>query len=76
MRGTRVSYLDEQQPLEGYLAAPDSARDLPGVLSAWIRTRDYCSNTGGSPLIRFHFRLTPTSTRFAILMNGMPLFMP
>jgi dienelactone hydrolase len=32
MMGTRVSYLDEQQALEGYLAAPDSARDLPGVL--------------------------------------------
>lgn len=32
MMGTRVSYLDEQQPLEGYLAAPDSAHDLPGVL--------------------------------------------
>jgi dienelactone hydrolase len=32
MIGTRVSYLDEQQPLDGYLAAPDSARHLPGVL--------------------------------------------
>jgi hypothetical protein len=33
MIGTRVFYLDEQQPLEGYLAAPDSAHDLPGVLA-------------------------------------------
>jgi hypothetical protein len=32
MMGTRVCYLDEELPLEGYLAAPDSARDLPGVL--------------------------------------------
>ena len=46
------------------------------VKARWIHTRDYCSNAGGSPLIRFHFRLTLTSTRFAILMNGMPLFMP
>jgi dienelactone hydrolase len=38
MMGTWVSYLDEQQPLEGYLAAPDSARDLPGVLvvPSWL----------------------------------------
>jgi dienelactone hydrolase len=32
MMGTRASCLDEQQPLEGNLATPDSARDLPGVL--------------------------------------------
>ena len=38
MIGTRVSYLDEQQPLEGYLAAPDSARDLRAVLvvPSWL----------------------------------------
>jgi len=30
MMGTWVSYLDEKQPLEGYLAAPDWARDMTG----------------------------------------------
>jgi dienelactone hydrolase len=42
MMETRVSYLDEQQPLEGYLAAPDSARDLPGVLvvPSWLNVND------------------------------------
>jgi dienelactone hydrolase len=42
MIGTRVSYLDEQQPLEGYLAAPDSARDLPGVLvvPSWLNVNE------------------------------------
>ena len=36
----------------------------------------HCSKAGGGPLTRFHFKLTLTSTRLAILMNGMPLFMP
>jgi dienelactone hydrolase len=42
MMGTRVSYLDEQQALEGYLAAPDSARDLPGVLivPSWLNVNE------------------------------------
>jgi len=42
MMGRRVSYLDEEQPLEGYLAAPDSARDLPGVLvvPSWLNVND------------------------------------
>lgn len=42
MMGTRVSYLDEQQPLEGYLAAPDSEHDLPGVLvgPSWLNVTE------------------------------------
>ena len=42
MMGTRVSYLDEQQPLEGYLAAPDSALNLPGVLvlPSWLNVNE------------------------------------
>jgi len=42
MMGTRVSYLDEQQPLQGYLAAPVSARDLPGVLivPSWLNINE------------------------------------
>jgi dienelactone hydrolase len=39
---TRVSYLDEQQPLDSYLAAPDSARNLPGVLvvPSWLNVNE------------------------------------
>jgi dienelactone hydrolase len=42
MMGRRVSYLDELQPLEGYLVAPDSARGLPGVLDApsWLNVNE------------------------------------
>ena len=42
MMATSVSYADEQQPLEGYLAAPDSARDLPGVLivPSWLNVNE------------------------------------
>ena len=42
MMGTRVCYLDEELPLEGYLAAPDSARDLPGVLvvPSWLNVNE------------------------------------
>jgi dienelactone hydrolase len=42
MMGTRVSYLDEQHRLEGYLAAPNSARDLPGVLvvPSWLNVNE------------------------------------
>ncbi len=36
----------------------------------------YCWKTSGGPPIHFHFRLTFTSTRLAILMKGMPLFIP
>ena len=42
MMGTPVSYFDEQQHLEGYLAAPDSGRDLPGVLilPSWLNVNE------------------------------------
>jgi dienelactone hydrolase len=42
MIGTRVSYLDEQQPLEGYLAAPVSGRNLAGVLvvPSWLNVNE------------------------------------
>jgi dienelactone hydrolase len=42
MTRTRVSYLDEQQGLEGYLAAPNAARDLPGVLvvPSWLNINE------------------------------------
>jgi dienelactone hydrolase len=42
MMGKRVSYLEEQQSLEGYLAAPESARNLPGVLvvPSWLNVNE------------------------------------
>jgi dienelactone hydrolase len=42
MMGTQVSYLDEQQALDGYLAAPDSARHLPGVfvVPSWLNVNE------------------------------------
>jgi dienelactone hydrolase len=42
MSGTRLSYRDEQQPLEGYLAAHDSAANLPGVLlvPSWLNVNE------------------------------------
>ena len=36
----------------------------------------YCLKTTGGPLTRFPLRLTVTSTRFAILTRGIPLFIP
>jgi hypothetical protein len=36
----------------------------------------YCLKTSGGPLTRFACRSTSTSTRLAILMKGMPLFIP
>ena len=40
---------------------------------AWV---GYCFRTTGGPLVRFALRATFTSTRLAILMKGMPLFIP
>jgi hypothetical protein len=36
----------------------------------------YWVKTNGGPLTRFTLRFTVTSTRSAILMKGIPLFMP
>lgn len=36
----------------------------------------YCLRTTGGPLTRFALKSTVTSTRSAILMKGMPLFIP
>lgn len=40
--GRRVSYRDGDQPLEGYLASPPLAKDLPGVLlaPAWFNVNE------------------------------------
>jgi len=42
----------------------------------FCRISNYCWKTGGAPLTHFHFTPTFTSTRLAILMKGMLLFMP
>ena len=49
---------------------------LEKICNLLLQVASYCWNTGGGPLTRFHFRLTFTSTRLAILMKGMLLFMP
>ena len=41
-----------------------------------LRRDSYSLNTNGGPLTRFPLRSTVTSTRSAILMKGMPLFIP
>ena len=44
---------------------------------AWLPQRvGYYFRLTGGPLTRLPLRLTETSTRSAILMKGMPLFMP
>lgn len=48
MTGTRISYRDEHQRLEGYLAAPDSARNQPGVLvvPSWLNVNESICRRG------------------------------
>jgi dienelactone hydrolase len=42
LKGIRIAYLDQNESLEGYLAADDSARNLPGVLLApsWLNVKE------------------------------------
>jgi dienelactone hydrolase len=42
MMRARVAYVGEQQPLDGYLAVPDLARGLPGVLvvPSWLNVNE------------------------------------
>jgi dienelactone hydrolase len=58
--GVRISYYDDQQPLEGYLATPDSPHKLPGVLlvPSWLnvnrsmcRRADLLAELGYSALV-------------------------
>ena len=41
-----------------------------------MRDGGYCLKTTGGPLTRLPLRSTVTSTRSAILMKGIPLFIP
>ena len=56
---------------------------IAGLFEAQLRwtqrpfaTLDYSLKTTGGPLTRFPLKSTVTSTRSAILINGMPLFIP
>jgi dienelactone hydrolase len=42
MKKTRISYIDERQSLEGYLAVPDAAHALPGALlvPSWLNVNE------------------------------------
>ena len=42
MNGIRVSYVDQRERLEGYLAVPDAAHALPGVLlvPSWLNVNE------------------------------------
>ena len=53
-----------------------SLEKIENICNLLLQAGSYCWNTGGGPLTRFHFKLTFTSTRLAILMKGMLLFMP
>ncbi len=55
------------------IAAWRAAVELEGTKR---RPPSYCLKTTGGPLTRFALRATVTSTRSAILMKGMPLFIP
>ncbi len=44
--------------------------------SSLFMSLGYCLRARGGPLTRFPFKSTVTSTRSAILMKGMPLFIP
>src|SRR6202040_1518050 len=54
----------------------DSAKRISRHLSGPILRVGYCLKTKGGPLTFFPLRATLTSTRSAILMKGMPLFIP
>jgi hypothetical protein len=45
-------------------------------LSGRLKSVYYCLKTSAGPLTRFTWRATFTSTRSAIVTNGMPLFIP
>ena len=57
-----------------FLGTVQDAADAVRV--ALSSTSDYCSKSTGGPLILFALRSTVTSTRSAILMKGMALFIP
>jgi dienelactone hydrolase len=46
LKGTRIAYVDQNESLEGYLAAPASALGLPGVLllPSWLNVNHSICN--------------------------------
>jgi len=59
------------------LQSASSVGYLSCYFGSGVRRRPcYCFKSMGGPLTRFPLRSTSTSTRSAILMKGMPLFIP
>ena len=58
------------------VSSSDCGIDVFGKRRAVPSASLYCLNTNGGPLTRSIMRKTVTSTRSAILMKGIPLFMP
>jgi hypothetical protein len=54
----------------------EQLRSADMLLFGRVTCEGYCLKTKGGPLTRFPFSSTVTSTRSAILMKGMPLFIP
>ena len=55
----------------------NNLNDLRDFINAQpASTVSYCLKTNGGPLTLFALRSTDTSTRSAILMKGIPLFIP
>lgn len=57
-------------------SALSSSRATGVAGSPSFKSDIYCFKTTGGPLTLLPLRSTLTSTRSAILMNGMPLFIP
>src|SRR6201981_2550151 len=72
---TKSKNRSEDRPLQERNKNKAKTKPKPGRLRK-RPYKTYCSKAGGRPAIRFHLRLTLTWTRLAILMKGMPLFMP
>jgi hypothetical protein len=59
-----------------FTARPHSSARTSVIALPFCRISNYCWKTRGGPLTRFHFSETFTSTRLAILMKGIFLFIP
>jgi hypothetical protein len=59
-----------------YVVRSGSLNSYREATQAQLKAASYWLKTNGGPLTRFTFKFTVTSTRLAILMNGMPLFIP
>ena len=67
-----------ESPLAGLTTTLVRSLDILGVRPAasTLCEPGYCVKVNAGPLTRLPVRSTVTSTRSAILMKGMPLFIP